>query len=236
MSRRTSWTSRRSPGGSGWPWRWPSRRGSGWAWPLSPSAPPFWLRSCSTLVRTGFNELTGVRYLKPGPNGSRCHTGDSICLDHGHTWGYPAEGADSAVPTGCRAPDTTHGTPGRGPERADRGAPPKPMSRARPSVRSRPPRWRHSPSRDPPPDPAWPVCPGRRAEPTRRTTPGGGPVPGPARPSDPLAVLEPVPRVAGTPRLRGTGRGEPAARDRPRDGRRRVDQPRVLRVLSHIMG
>ena len=31
MSRPTSCTSRRSAGGSGWPWRWPSRRGSGWA-------------------------------------------------------------------------------------------------------------------------------------------------------------------------------------------------------------
>ena len=30
-SRPTSCASRRSPGGSGWRWRWPSRRGCGWA-------------------------------------------------------------------------------------------------------------------------------------------------------------------------------------------------------------
>ena len=62
----------------------------------------------------------GARNLKPGPNGSRCHTGDRIVLGCGHTWGYTAYW-DSGDPTGCRAPDTTHGTPGRGPARASLG-------------------------------------------------------------------------------------------------------------------
>src|SRR5512135_2608650 len=58
-----------------------------------------------------------TRNLKPGPNGSPAGMGDSIVLRCGHTWGYTAYW-DSGDPTGCRAPDTTHGTPGRGPARA----------------------------------------------------------------------------------------------------------------------
>ena len=44
-----------------------------------------------------------------------------------------------------------------------------------------------------------------------------------------------MPRVAGTLGPRRAGRGEPAARDRSRDGVRRVRSTRALRVLARII-
>ena len=128
----------------------------------------------------------------------------------------------------------------KGPSESGSGPSPKPRSRACPSARSRPPRVSapvgtqllgSDKARE---IPRWQLS-AAQAEPTRRTTPRRRPRPRrpPGPPCGRAGCPPPVPRVAGASGPRGTGRGEPAARDRSRDGIRRVrPPPRAPRTLS----
>ena len=180
--------------------------------------------------------------MRPGKEGSRAGTGDSIVLGCGHTWGYTAywDSGDS----GGAEPQTLRT------ERLERAQRERIWASAEAhesglSVRQIASATGLSSSRDPTPglgrgprDPPVATV-SSAAEPIRRTTPGGGPVPGPARPSDP-----PCGRDGASRRCREwlerLDRGELVVvnlrpETDPETEYVAFDRPRVLRVLARII-
>ena len=150
-------------------------------------------------------------------------------------WGAAIPGGIPHIGTvgtvdGCRAPDTTRGTPGRGPARADPGQHRSP--RVGPVLRQIASATGLSPSRDPARSQVATVSSAGRTDPTnharRRPHPRATPT------FRPAGSPPPIPRVAGASGPGGANRGEPEARDRSRDGIRLVRPPPALRALDRI--
>ena len=175
-------------------------------------------------ARSGYDlsEPGARRNLKPGPNGSRCHTGGSIVLGCGHTWGYPAY-FDSGDQPGGAEPRTRRTERLEGAQRVRTWASAEAQESGL-SVRQLASATGLSSSRGPTPGlergprdpPVATVSSAGRTDPTNHAPE--------AAPSRGLPDLQtrlagemdpaPVPRVAGASGPRGAGRGEPAARDR----------------------
>jgi hypothetical protein len=173
---------------------------------------------CCFCTTYGDLDMTGPwararRTLKPGPDGSRCHTGGSIVLGCGHTWGTPPGGTTGDQATASPGRMETHdelkerARREQQPSRPDLGLDQDPATSPRNAGPERPhldrqvtpPRQGCRKARDRPEREPGPSSPGldeareipggncQQRGPNRsdEPRPGGGPVPGPARPSDP---------------------------------------------------